>query len=132
MNYNDSPAWLRTIDAHSIAEDGSSWYEDLGQALGNTPQFLQVSLMSGLNSFYNTGVSVGNVFRSEDRQWELNDTGRWISDYDENLGLYYEENKEAADLTGFILGALVPGLGAVKGLQAAQGVARVAAAGEVG
>lgn len=132
MNYNDSPAWLRTIDAHSIAEDGSSWYEDLGQALGNTPQFLQVSIMSGLNSFYNTGISVGNIFRSEDRQWELNDTGRWISDYDENLGLYYEENKEAADLTGFILGSLVPGLGAVKGLQAAQGIARVAAAGEVG
>jgi hypothetical protein len=132
MNYNESPAWLKTADAHSIAEDGSSWFQDLGTALGNTPEFLQVSLMSGLNSFYNTGVSVGNIFREEDQQWELNDTGKWISDYDDNLGAYYEENKSAADLTGFLVTSLVPGLGAVKGLQAAQNVMRVAAAGEVG
>ena len=52
MNYNESPAWLKTVDAHSIAEDGSSWFEDLGTALGNTPQFLQVSSMSGLNALY--------------------------------------------------------------------------------
>lgn len=132
MNYNDSPAWLKTADAHSIAEDGSSWFEDLGTSLGNTPQFLQVSFMSGLNSFYNTGVSIGNVFRDEDEKWELNDTGKWISDYDDDLGAYYQENKTAADLTGFIVTSFIPGLGAIKGLQAAQGVLRVAAAGEVG
>lgn len=132
MNYNDSPAWLKTADAHSIAEDGSSWFEDLGTALGNTPQFLQVSFMSGLNGFYNTGVSIGNIFREEDNKWEMNDTGKWISDYDEDLGAYYQENKTAADLTGFLVTSLAPGLGAVKGLQAAQNALRVAAAGEVG
>ena len=132
MKYEESPAWLKTVDAHSIAEDGSSWFEDLGQAIGNTPDFLQVSFMSGLNSFYNTGVTVGNIFRDEENKWEMNDTGKWISDYDDNLGAYYEENKSAADLTGFLITSLAPGLGAVKGLQAAQGTLRVAAAGEVG
>lgn len=132
MNYNESPAWMRTLDAHSIAEDGNSWFDDLRESLGNAPDFLQVSVMSGLNSFYNTGVSVGNVFRDEDNKWEMNDTGKWISDYDNDLGEYYSDNKEAADLTGFILGSFVPGLGAVKGLQAMQGAARIAAAGKGG
>lgn len=132
MKYEESPSWLKTVDSHSIAEDGSSWFEDLGRSLGNTPDFLQVSFMSGLNGFYNTGVSIGNIFRDEDSKWELNDTGKWIADYDDNLGAYYEENKEAADLTGFIVSSFVPGLTAIKGLQAAQNTLRVAAAGEVG
>jgi hypothetical protein len=37
---------------------------------------------------------------------------------------YYSEHQEGADLGGFLLGAIVPGLGAVKGLQGAQALAR--------
>ena len=90
------------------------------------------SIASGLNSFYNSGVAVSNIFRGEDNQVDQNDTGKWISSYDDDLGKYYDENKGAADLTGFIATSLIPGLGAVKGLNAGQAALRAAAAGEIG
>lgn len=132
MNFDEAPSYLQAADAHNVASDNSSVFEDIGNAIGNTPSFLAVSIASGLNSFYNSGVAVSNIFRAEDNQVDQNDTGQWISSYDDDLGKYYEENKSAADLTGFVATSLVPGLGAVKGLKAGQAAMRAAAAGEVG
>lgn len=132
MNYDEAPSWLQAANAHSVAADDYSFFDDLALSLGNAPKFIGVSLASGLNSFYNTGIAVGNVFRDKEDELEYNDTGEWISSYDEDLGKYYTENKSAADLTGFVVTSFVPGMGAVKGLHAAQKAARAAAAGHVG
>ena len=132
MIYDDAPAWLQAADAHSIASDNTSMFEDIATTVENSPSFLAVSIASGLNSFYNTGVALGNIFTEEETAFQENDTGEWISSMDEDLGKYYQENKSAADLTGFVAGSLIPGTLAVKGLRAAQGAARVAAAGQVG
>lgn len=132
MNYDEAPSWLKAADAHSIASDNSSIFDDVTETLGKTPSFLAVSIASGLNSFYNTGVAVGNIFEEEDRKQQMRDTGEWISSYDEDLGKYYTEVKDAADLTGFIAGSFIPGGIATKGLNASQRALRTAAAGQVG
>lgn len=132
MRYDEAPAWLKAADAHAIAANNTSVFEDIADSVANAPSFLAVSIASGLNSFYNTGITVGNLFLDEENKMAMNDTGEWISSYDEDLGKYYEENKTAADLVGFIAGSLVPGMAAVKGLQAAQAALRVANAGQVG
>lgn len=132
MIYDDAPAWLKAADAHAIAAENTSIFEDMASVVENTPSFLAVSIASGLNSFYNTGVAVGNIFTEEETAFQQNDTGEWISSMDEDLGKYYQENKSAADITGFIGTSLIPGTLAIKGLKAAQGAARISAAGQVG
>lgn len=132
MNFDEAPSYLKAADAHAIASDNTSIFDDLGEAIWNAPKFIGVSLASGLNSFWNSGIAVGNIFRDEENAIEYNDTGDWISSYDEDLGAYYKANEDAADLTGFVVTSFVPGLGAVKGLNAAQNAMRAAAAGKAG
>lgn len=141
--YQESPQWVRAADSHNLAAHRTSAFDDpednepgffgrMADRLSRTPEFLSVSIASGINSFYNTGIAISNVFREEDEKLSHRDTGQWIADYDEDLGKYYEENKTAADLTGFIGGAFIPGLGGVKALTAGQRALQVAARGEVG
>lgn len=132
MNYDEAPNFLQAADAHNIAADNSSIFEDVGEALGNAPSFLAVSIASGINSFYNTGVAISNIFQDEDNKTQDNDTGAWISSYDDDLGKYYTDNKSAADLTGFIGTSIIPGLLGVKALRAGQTALRAAEIGEVG
>lgn len=132
MRYDDAPEWLKAANAHAIAKDDTSIFEDVIEGVTNAPSFLAVSIASAGNSFYNTGVAVGNIFMPEVDEFEYSDTGELISSYDDDLGKYYQENKTAADLVGFIGGSFIPGMGAVKGLNAAQKALQVAARGEVG
>lgn len=132
MNFDEAPSYLQAADAHNIASDNSSIFEDIGESLGNTPSFLAVSIASGLNSIWNSGVAVSNIFRSDEAQAEYADTRDLVSSYDDDLGKYYDENRSAADLAGFVATSLVPGLAAVKGLKAGQAAMRAAATGEVG
>ena len=132
MLYDDAPEWLKAANAHAIAKENTSIFEDVVSTVGNAPSFAAVTLASAANSFYNTGVAVGNIFTDEDSRFEENDTGEWISSYDEDLGKYYQENKTAADLVGFIGSSFIPGTAAVKGLNALQRAVRVASKGEVG
>lgn len=132
MLFNEAPSFLQAADAHNIAADNTSIFDDVAQSLGNAPSFLAVSIASGLNSFYNTGASIGNIFSDEDNQTPLRDTKEWIAEYDEDLSNYYADNQGAADLTGFILGSFIPGLGGVKLLKAGQSALRAAEAGAVG
>ncbi|WP_411706277.1 hypothetical protein [Edaphovirga cremea] len=132
MNFDEAPNFLQAAGAHDIAADNSSVFDDITTAIGNAPSFLSVSIASGLNSFYNTGVSVANIFEGEDEKTQQRDTGEWISSYDDDLGKYYEDNKSAADLAGFIGTSIIPGLAGVKALKAGQSALRVASAGEFG
>lgn len=132
MNFDEAPSYLQAADAHNIAADNTSVFEDIATTLGNAPSFLAVSIASGLNSFYNSGVAVSNIFRGEDDQVAYADTKELVSSYDDDLGKYYEENQSAADLTGFVTTSLIPGLAAVKGLKAGQAALRAATAGEAG
>ena len=122
-------------------ESFSSYHNELGNGFsitdpstwvdlpGNAVKFTAAALGSGLNSFYNTGVAVGNLFGAN---WEENDTYAWLSSMDSDVGQYYKENQQAADLVGFVAGSLLPGTAGVKlfnyGLKAA-GLVEAGAAG---
>lgn len=116
---------LQGADAHNVANgnfaftDPSTW----GEGVSNAGKFAAGAALSGLNSFYNTGVTVGNWLGADLKE---NDTGAWIASVDDDLGKYYQNNKNSVDMAGFVLGSLVPGLGGVKLLNAGQKVLRVA------
>lgn len=122
---NEMPAYMFAADAHNFGNqnfsftDTSTW----GQGLDNAGKFIVTAAASGLNSFYNTGVAVGNWFGAEA---EERDTKDFIAAIDDDLGKYYEENKQSVDLAGFVLTSIVPGMGGVKLLNAGQKVLKVA------
>ena len=102
------PAWMRGADNHNLGNKGASIFDpsSWGTTFENAGKFMAVSLLSGTNSFYNTGVSVANWFGAE---MQANKTDKWIADIDNDLGQYYKQNNEAADLVGFIAGSIIPG-----------------------
>lgn len=111
------PSYLVSADNHNLGNSGTSWFKSVGQAIGNSPKYLTTSILSGINSFYNTGVKVGNFLGAD---FEEQKTAALISDIDTDLGIYYKQNQSSVDLMGFVLGALVPGLGSVKIFNAGQ------------
>ncbi len=110
---------FRSADLHNISNGGVSWYNPLswGEKLQDMGRLIAVSALSGVNSFYNTGAFVGQMFNPGIQE---RDTADWITSLDTDLGNYYRLNQESADLTGFILGAVVPGLGGIRVFNAGQ------------
>lgn len=122
---NQMPAYQYAADSHSIGNgnfaitDPSSW----GEGLGNAGKFIATAVISGANSFYNSGVTVGNWLGADLQE---NDTGTMIAAMDDDLGKYYGENKNSVDMAGFILGSFVPGMAGIKLLNAGQKALSVA------
>ena len=133
MNIDKLTPITSAAEDHDIAGGVGDWFErkvdGAVESISNAPSFAAVSVLSGVNQFYNSAISVGNWFGADLSE---NDTATWISDMDSNLGQYYEANKEAADITGFIAGSIVPGLGAVKLLNYGQAAMRAAELGRFG
>lgn len=114
------PSYLLAADNHNLGNSfGGSWLEPetWGNKFSNAGKMLASGILSGANSFYNTGVVLGNWFGQEAEQ---RDTLSWISDIDTDLGAYYADNRQSADLIGFIAGSIVPGLAGIKVLNAGQ------------
>jgi hypothetical protein len=127
------PSYLLAADNHNIGNNNSSWldpttWDPVGKITG-AGKLAATAVLSGANSFYNTGVAVNNWMGGTA---EANETGAWISDIDSELGQYYKENKFAADLGGFIAGSLIPGLGGVKVFNMGQVALKAASSGWVG
>lgn len=120
------PSYLIAADNHNIGNSqGGSWFDPdtWEDKFSNAGKLIATGMLSGANSFYNTGITVGNWFGAEA---ELNDTKEWISGIDSNLGAYYDKNRTAADLVGFIAGSLIPGVGGIKVLNAGQTLLKAA------
>ena len=119
MTEYDLPNYLLAADNHNIGNGNVSWTNPAawGEKLGNIGKFIAGSVLSGTNSFYNTGVAVGNWFGADNQE---RDTAAWISSYDDDLGKYYRENQQAVDLGGFVLGSILPGIAGVKVFNAGQ------------
>jgi len=131
MQYNDAPDYLKAADLHNTAAGTTSFFDDPAAALGESvdsavnfvskvPDFAITSVASGINSIYNSGVVAGNFFGLTDAK--ENDLQQTLGSYDADLGNYYGAHKQAADLGGFIVGSLLPGVGGVKLFQVGQRV----------
>ncbi len=88
-----------------------------GSFFDNATMFTGSAVLSGLYSIYNTFVDYGNMAGAN---IERLDTARTLETYDNNWFNYYKENKQLADVTGFVASSFIPGTLAIKGLKAAQ------------
>lgn len=103
----------------------------LGAATAVTDgKFAAASILSGANSFYNTGLQISSYISGMEKQ--NRDTGDWITSLDSDLGKYYELNKASADLTGFIGGSFIPMAAASKIYNFGAGALNIAKAGRLG
>lgn len=105
------PSYMQAASNHAVGSTGEGWGEQLTTA-DKVGYFVKSAALSGINGFYNTAVWAGNLFTEEDTAYR--DTRDYIASYDENMGKYYEENKTAIDLAGFVATSFVPGMGGVK------------------
>jgi hypothetical protein len=126
------PSYMIAADNHNTGNMNPSLFkaEEDGNVVSRAGKFIAVSAASGINSFYNTAVWAGNMFSDKDAQYR--DTREWINTFDEDLGAYYQENRQAADLVGFGVSSFVPGLGGVKVFNAAAKALTAAKEGSVG
>lgn len=106
-------------DNHNIGNVQLSWLDPTswGTKLGNAGKMAVTSMLSGADSFYQTGTAVANWAGANIRERTTED---WITSLDSDLGAYYSENKDSADIAGFVLGSFIPGLGGIKLFNAGQ------------
>lgn len=109
------PSYMIAANNHNIGNLNEDWIGD-GQpkrSLANRAYNLVSSAaLSGINSFYNTAVWADNMFSDEGAKYR--ETRDWIASFDEDMAQYYDQNRAAADLIGFVATSFVPGLGGVK------------------
>lgn len=131
VSFASNPAYLFAADNHNLGNNSVSWFSpsNVIDSLGNVPKFLASSVLSGVNSFYNTGIAVGNWFGADA---QFRDTGAWISDIDSDLGAYYNKNRQSTDLIGFIATSFIPGIAGMKALSAGQAALRGMSSGMAG
>lgn len=88
------------------------------------------AVISGISSFANSAIAVANMLPGEVTP-EI-DTAELMRKYDDNLPMYYEAHKDAADQVGFVLGSLIPGTAALKGYNYATKMLNAAKVGALG
>lgn len=127
------PSWMLAADNHNVASGNRSWYDMASgtlESLANAPKFVGLSIGSGVTGVLNSGIAVGNWFSNKatgtDLTSEIN-FGKWVSEYDEDMGKYYRDNADSIDIAGFIGTSLVPGTLGVKALNMGQRALRVSA-----
>ena len=113
------PSYMVAADNHSIANNNQTFLEGAAETISNIPKFIGVSIISGANQFYNIAPTIGNFMGGN---FELSKTADVVESIDSDLGTYYQEHQESADVAGFILSSIVPGLGGIKVLNAGQKV----------
>ena len=117
-------SYLAATKQHNVAmgteEPGllEGIWDGVVNTVANIPNFLEATAISTGLGFYNTGVAAVNLF-TDDKIEEIK-VSEWMQSYDSDLGKYYRENESLVDVSGFVLGSFVPGLGGVKALNVAQ------------
>lgn len=120
------PSYIDDADTMSIANGNKTFLESAFDVVESVPKFIGVSIISGANQLYNIPADVGNLVSNvtglgdPDNEFTRTDTAEVISGLNSNLGVFYEEHKEGADLVGFMLSSIVPGTAGVKILNAGQ------------
>lgn len=127
-DFSEVPLYLQGADLHNIGNSGQSWFDPTtwGDRLSNGFSFAATAVASGVAQLYNTGVTVGKMAGAD---LDEIDTGKLITEFDSDLGKYYSQNKDSADMWGFILSSFVPGSAGVKIFNAGQKVVEGAVVG---
>jgi hypothetical protein len=115
---NSIPKYITDADSMSVANGNKTFIESAFDTVASVPKFIGVSIISGANQLYNIPADIGNLV--SEGSFETSDTAEVISGLNSNLGAFYEEHQQGADLMGFMVSSLVPGIGGVKILNAGQ------------
>jgi hypothetical protein len=113
-----TPEYVKAADLHNLGNVKKSFFDSVGDAFFNSPDFVQTAFLSGYNSFYNSGMAIGRVLGITDEKDR--ETAAFISNVDSDLGAYYRKDPASVDTAGFLLSSIVPGIGGVKLLNAGQ------------
>ena len=120
------PSYISDADNMNIANGNKTYLEAAFDTVESIPKFIASSLISGANQLYNIPADVGNLVSDltglgdQDTDFVRTDTAEIISGLNSDLGLFYQDHQEGADLVGFLLSSAIPGLGGVKILNAGQ------------
>lgn len=118
------PGYLMAADSHNIGNTlGGSWFDPdtWTTKFSNAGKFIATSVLSGADSIYNTAATVGSWAGISEGP---RDTGAWIAGIDDDLGAYYQQNRDSVDLAGFIATSFIPGLAGIKLLNVGQNAIR--------
>lgn len=111
------PSYMVAADSHNIANGNKTFTESVVDTIEDIPKFVGVSLISGANQIYNAPASIGNMFGAD---YDVSGPDDFIAGLDSDLGQYYQEHKEGADLVGFLASSWIPGMAGIKALHAGQ------------
>jgi predicted XRE-type DNA-binding protein len=118
------PSYINSADTLNTANGNTGFVESALSVLEDVPKFIGVSVISGANQLYNIPADIGNLVF--DLDIERSNTDEVITSLDSDLGSFYREHQEGADLVGFMISSIVPGLGGIKMLNAGQKSLRTA------
>ena len=125
-------SYTLAADNHNVANGDQSWFskrlDSLGDfygKVGNAATYGSVgAITSGAISLMNSAGAIGNFIDSttggNGKAFDEINTHKVLSDFDSDLGKYYETNKGGVDLAGFVVGSLIPGTLGVKAFKAAE------------
>lgn len=121
------PSYMVNGDTLNLANRNRTFLESATDNIQSIERFIGVSMISGANQLYNIPASIGNAFGGDN---VLSDTAEVIAELDSDLGLFYEDHRDSADLVGFMISSVVPGIGGIKILNAGQKALSVAIKGQ--
>lgn len=114
-----TPDYLIGADSHNYGNGNFSLLDPTtySEGLADVGKFIVGAGVSGLSSIYNTGVTVSNWLGNDATPI---DPGNVLHNLDDDLGTYYDQNRTAEDLVGFLATSLIPGTAGIKVLNAGQ------------
>ena len=114
LSINDVNPLLPAADMHNIAGSGTSVFDEVGDFF---TKMVPAATVSGLYGVLNTPIEVANWLGAEITPFDTEET---LRSFDDNLGMYYQQHKEAADMLGFVGSSVISGIGALKAIKLAQ------------
>lgn len=108
-------SFIAAADTTNMQAGGETMLEDIGNVF---TKGIGAAVVSGWHGILNTGIDAANYLA--DAGIERADTAKVLNEVDQSWGDYYNKNKSAIDIAGFVAASFVPGGLAVKGLKLAQ------------
>lgn len=110
----------RILGTQTSIEDG--WTDYLTYGISSAAVSATVGIL-------NTGVAFGEMIGIAGKNNYIDEVGAVASFLGDDAADFYTRHKTGVDAFGFVASSLVPGLGAIKALRAAQTAGRISAAG---
>lgn len=114
LGINEVNPLIPAADTHNLFSSGSSVFEEIAT---HTTQMIPAATVSGLYGVLNTPVEIANWLGADLQPFNTEET---LRSFDDDLGTYYTQHKEAADMLGFIGTSVGTGIAGLKAIKLAQ------------